>query len=91
MTVQPIRAIHKDGYLKLLDPVALAEDQELAVIIMDSSALIKAALGDLLLSFDPISPEDEIDEAALLAEIQQAFAGQAPLSEAILEERRTGP
>ena len=83
-----LRAIYKDGQLRLLDPVDLMDDQEVNLVILDERASIRAALGDLVA--DRLSVADDIDEAALMAEIEAGFAG-ATLSALIIEERQEGP
>ena len=87
---QPIRAVHHQGNLRLLDPVDLSEGQEIQVVILSDRDRARAALGDLLVEFPDPTGED-IDEEALLREIREAFRGQPPLSETIIEERREGP
>lgn len=87
MATYSIRAIYKSGFLKLLDPIELTEDQELEVIILDHQAAVRAALGDLAVPASLEAIEESVDEASLMAEIQQAFANQQPLSQTIIEER----
>ena len=87
MDVQ-LRAIYKDGQLRLLDPVDLVNDQEVKLVILDERALVRAALGDLVV--DDLPGADDIDETALMAEIEAGFAG-ATLSDLIIEERQEGP
>ena len=87
---QPIRAVHHQGHLRLIDPVDLSEGQEIQVVILSDRDRARAALGDLLVEFPDPTGED-IDEEALLREIKEAFRGQPPLSETIIEERREGP
>ena len=87
MDVQ-LRAIYKDGQLRLLDPVDLADDQEVKLVILDERALVRAALGDLVVDRIPVA--DDIDEAALMAEIEAGCAG-ITLSDLIIEERQEGP
>jgi predicted DNA-binding antitoxin AbrB/MazE fold protein len=87
---QPIRAIYHEGQLRLLDPVDLSEGQEIQVVILSDAESARAALGDLLVEIS--EPMDEgLDEDALAREIEVAFRGQPPLSDAIIEERREGP
>jgi predicted DNA-binding antitoxin AbrB/MazE fold protein len=83
----PIRAVYEEGQLRLLDPVDLVEGQKVKVMIVDERALARMALGDLIAGI-PMMEGDEIDEAALAAEIEAGFA--RPLSEIIIEERREG-
>lgn len=87
---QALRAIYTNGQIRLLDPVELTEGQALHVVLLSETERITAALGDLLVQHsDPL--DDDLDEAALLREIEAGFAGQKPLSETIIEERREGP
>jgi predicted DNA-binding antitoxin AbrB/MazE fold protein len=88
--LQSIRAIYSEGQLHLLEPVNLSEGQEIRLMILSDEDAIRAALGDLLVEIPDTSPSD-LDEAALLREVEEAFRGQPPLSEAILQERREGP
>jgi len=39
----------------------------------------------------PDPTDDDFDEEAVAREIEEAFRGQPPLSETIIEERREGP
>lgn len=87
---QPIRAIYSEGQLHLLEPVNLSEGQEIRLMILSDEDAIRAALGDLLVEIPDTSPSD-LDEDALLREVEETFRGQSPLSEAILKERREGP
>jgi len=87
---QPIRAVYKDGWLWLLDPVHLTEGQEIRVLILSEEDRVRAALGDLVVPFSTPAEED-VDEEALAREVEAGFRGQPPLSDTILEERRAGP
>jgi predicted DNA-binding antitoxin AbrB/MazE fold protein len=86
---QPIRAIYSEGQLRLLDPVGLTEGQEVQLVILSERDRIRAALRDLLV--ETVSPSEDIDEDALMREIEAGFRGQPPLSDTIIEERREGP
>ena len=86
---QPIRAIYNGGQLRLLEPVNLAEGQEIQVVILSNREQVRAALGDLLVEIPDIA--QDIDEASLAQEIENGFRGQSPLSESIIQERREGP
>jgi predicted DNA-binding antitoxin AbrB/MazE fold protein len=85
-----IRAVFENGKLRPLEPVDLAEGQEIQVTILTDRERALAALGDSLVKLPP-SDDADIDEEALLKEIEEAFRGQPPLSETIIEERREGP
>ena len=87
----PIRAVYENGKLRPLQPVDLAEGQEIELVILTERERAIAALGDLLVQIPGIGDEEEIDEESLLREIEAAFRGQPPLSETIIEERREGP
>jgi predicted DNA-binding antitoxin AbrB/MazE fold protein len=87
---QPIRAVYKGGQLWLLDPVHLREGQEIRVLILSEEDRVRAALGDLVVPYSAPTEED-VDEEALVREVEEGFCGQPPLSDAILEERREGP
>jgi predicted DNA-binding antitoxin AbrB/MazE fold protein len=87
---QPIRAVYKGGQLWLLDPVQLTEGQEIRVLVLSEEDRVRAALSDLVVPYSAPTEED-IDEEALVWEVEEGFRGQPPLSETILEERREGP
>jgi predicted DNA-binding antitoxin AbrB/MazE fold protein len=87
---QSIRAVYKGGQLWLLDPVHLTEGQEIRVPILSEEDRVRAALGDLVIPYSA-PPEEDVDEEALVREVEEGFRGQPPLSETILEERREGP
>jgi predicted DNA-binding antitoxin AbrB/MazE fold protein len=87
----PIRAVYEDGRLRPLQPVDLAEGQEIELVILTERERATAALGELLVQVPDADNEEDIDEEALLREIEEAFRGQPPLSETLIEERREGP
>lgn len=89
MASQPVRAIYQDGQLRLLDPVDLAEGQEVHLVIMSEVERVRAALADLLVSMPPLD-DDEFDEAALQRELDEWPSG-VTLSDVIIEERNEGP
>ena len=70
-----------------------AEGEEVQLRLVSSRDAIEQALGDLLVI--PLGLSDNelstIDEDALMHRIEEAFRGQRPLSEDIIEERRDGP
>ncbi len=84
---QTVRAIYGEGQLHLLEPVDLAEGQEIQVLILSKNDRVRIALGDLLAEA-PISSSDSLDEAALLREIEEELKGHS-LSSAIIEDRLT--
>ncbi|MBX3066841.1 MAG: DUF104 domain-containing protein [Anaerolineae bacterium] len=78
----------------LLDPVKLAEGQEVQITILSERDRVRKILGDLVVQYDEdiaISSDDNIDEDALLAEIHEATKGMPSVSDLIIEERREGP
>ena len=87
---QEVRAVYEDGQLRVLDPVNLAEGEQVQLMILSEQERTRAALGDLL-----VEPEqdtgDAVDDAGLLAEIDATLQGQVPVSEAIIQERQDGP
>ena len=91
MVAQPIRAIYEQGRLRLLDPVALAEGQEIQLMILSERERARTVLSDILVHYERDTELDEIDETALLAEIQADTQGKPAISVAIIEERREGP
>ena len=87
---QVIRAIYEHGRLRLLDPLILAEGQEVRVAILSEQEQVQMALADILMPAAAASDED-VDEAALMALITKELAGKVSVSDAIIEERREGP
>jgi predicted DNA-binding antitoxin AbrB/MazE fold protein len=90
MTSQSVRAVYHAGNLRLLEPLDLAEGEEVSLVIMTEKERARAALRDILVDPETI-PFVEGDEEELMRSIREAFKGSPPLSEAIIEERRTGP
>lgn len=88
--VTPIRAVYEDGKLRPLEPVDLAEGQEVSIAILPAEDPVRAALGDLVIVYSDIDLPD-INEDALQREIDEACKGIPPASEAIIKERREGP
>ena len=82
-----VRAIYEQGKLRLLDTVDLQEGQEVNLTIVPDALSV---LSDLLVQVDTTLDEN-VDEEALLREIEVAFAGQPPLSEDIIQERHDAP
>jgi predicted DNA-binding antitoxin AbrB/MazE fold protein len=93
MISQPIRAVYQNGQLRLLDPVNLSEGEEVQLTIFSEEERELAALGDLLAEVPAPTGEsmDEVDEEELARQIEEAFRGQPPLSDTIIEERRNSP
>jgi predicted DNA-binding antitoxin AbrB/MazE fold protein len=88
---QAIRAVYEGGQLRLLDPVTLVEGEQVAIMILDARKAALAALGDLVVQPPTSVEDDDLDEEALLREIENALQGKKPLSETIIEERGEGP
>lgn len=89
--VTAIRAVYRDGQLQLLDPVQLAEGQEIRITILSEKDHLKLALADMIADTSSIEDNDEsLDEEKLLEEIDRAFEGQPPLSDDIITLRRNG-
>jgi predicted DNA-binding antitoxin AbrB/MazE fold protein len=85
-----IRVVYENGRLRPLQPLDLVDGQEIEIVILSERDRAVAALGDLLVQVPP-PEQDNVDEAALLREIEGAFRGQRPLSESVIDERREGP
>lgn len=88
--VQEVRAVYEDGRLRLLDPVTLADGEQVQLMILSAQERMRAALGDLLMESQP-ETADAVDDARLLAEIDASINGQVAVSEAIIQERQEGP
>ena len=84
-----VRAVYEDGWLRVLDPVTLAEGEQVQVMILREQERTRAALGDLLLKPAP-GTGDTVAEAGLLAEIDATVQGQVRVSEAIIQGNRSG-
>jgi predicted DNA-binding antitoxin AbrB/MazE fold protein len=84
-----IRAIYQHGQLRLLEDVDLVDGQEVELVILDQREQVRAALSDLLVNQSEETAEP-LNEDALQREIDADFEGQPPLSEAIIEERKSG-
>ena len=87
---QPVRAIYENGFFRPLEKVNLPDGEEVVLTFNSEQDRLREALGDLVASWPDPSIEIE-DEEALMEEIREAFKGQRPLSEDIIEERRNGP
>lgn len=73
---QSLRAIYKDGQLRFLEPLQLVENQRVRVNIEPEEDDIRAILGDLLVPRSELPDElEDLDEAALIAEIREGFKG----------------
>ena len=88
--MEVIRAIYEQGRLRPLEPVGLTEGQEVRLAILSEREHVRMALADILAPKATVA-EDDLDEAALLAEIDGELQVRLSVSDAILEERRDGP
>ena len=59
-------------------------------MILSEREVVREILGDLVVQY-PAEREDEMDELALIREIDAATHGIPPVSGAIIDERREGP
>ena len=87
---QAVRAVYEDGRLRVLDPVDLAEGEQVQLMILTDKERARAALGDLVVEPEPATDEG-VDEAVLLAEIDAALQGRVSVSDVIVQERQEGP
>ena len=83
-----VRAVYQDGKFQPLDTVDLQEGQEVQLQIVGKPTSIQELIGDMLTHFE--YEGSDIDEDAILQELDRALAGKRPLSEIIVEERREG-
>ncbi len=87
---EAIHAVYENGSLRLLEPTNLTEGQHIQLVILSERELARTALASITAQTEP-DEADDIDEAALLAEIDTATKGNPSVSDAIIEERREGP
>lgn len=90
MTPQPVRAIYRSGNLRLLEPVNLREGEEVSLVIQSDEDRARAALRDILVDPETL-PLVEGDTDELMRLVADALQGQPSLSDAIIEERQSGP
>lgn len=97
---QPIRAIYEDGHLRLLDPVELAEGEQVEVTIQQQPVpprtedeKFRAALGDSVRFPRARREDDDFDEEAAMRLVKEELraAGYPSASQYIIQERREGP
>ncbi len=93
-----VRAIYENGTLRLLDPVDLQPGQQVTIQLdpeavqpkqptpEEERAILREALGDLLIWADPTYAENEWVEAEA-DNIARELAGGKRLSDIIIEER----
>ncbi len=93
--MEAIEAIYRDGQLRLLDPVDLAEGQRVRVTIQavveewSEEEHLRAVLGDMVRLPNPDDDKDAWVEL-MVDEIDQAYQGEPPLSEVIIQDRGEG-
>lgn len=80
-----VRAVYHQGHLQLLDPVNLAEGQQVQIQIVEAEKPLKSLIADMLSPFEGVP--SEIDEEAILKELDEQLQGKKPLSEIIIEDR----
>jgi hypothetical protein len=68
----------------------LADGQEIVLAILSPREQARALLAELLVP-EGTEPLPEVDEAAVVEDIDAALHGTPSVSEAILEERGVGP
>lgn len=86
----PVKVVYEQGHLRPLHPLDLQEGQEIEVYILTEREQAIAALGDLVTPVPEVSGGD-IDEEALLKELDETYNGNISASEVIIQERREGP
>lgn len=93
-----IRAIYEDGHLRLLDPVELAEGEQVQITILHQLGVpltenerMRAALSNSVRFPSAALESDNIDTEALQRELDAALEDSPPVSEYIIQERREGP
>ena len=84
-----VRAVYRDGKFQPLDNVDLQDGQEVQLQIVEKPASIQNIIGDMLTYFE--HDDFDLDEEAVMQELDRALAGKRPLSEIIIEERREDP
>ncbi len=84
-----VKAVYREGQIVLLEAADLKEGDEIAVIVPTHRERLRAAMSDILMT--PKPPQNPVDEEMLFRLIDEGFRGQKPLSEDIIEARRTGP
>lgn len=86
------RAIYENGHLRLLDGITLNEGQQVALQIVPvdaEEAALRELWGDLIAHWPDPSNDDDAYLEDMLDEIDQAFQGDPPLSQIIIEDRGT--
>jgi predicted DNA-binding antitoxin AbrB/MazE fold protein len=83
-----VRAVYENGHLRLLDPVELAEGQQVMVQIdpTDEREILKAILSDMVRWSNPDDDTDAWVED-MAEEIDKGLQGEPPLSQIIIDDR----
>lgn len=87
---QAVRAVYEDGRLRVIDPIDLAEGEQVQLMILSERERTRAALGDLLVAPE-LDAGDAVDEDGLVTEIDATLRGQVSVSAAIIQERQDSP
>jgi predicted DNA-binding antitoxin AbrB/MazE fold protein len=89
MMTASIHAIYENGHLTLLTPVQLAEGQHVKIAIepIEEKQSLLAALGDLVAHYPDTTDDSDAYLEDLANDIDNAFQGNPPLSQIIIEER----
>jgi len=85
-----LHAVYENGHLRLLDPVTLREGEQVYIKILSEREKVLAAVAHLLVPNLEIT-ESALDDDALQAEIDVLIPAGVNVSDAIIEERSTGP
>ena len=80
-----VRAVYHQGHLQLLDPVNLIEGQQVQLQIVEAETPLKILIADMLSPFEGVA--GDVDEEAVLQELDRELQGKRPLSEIIIEDR----
>ena len=87
MAQQIIHAVYESGRLRPLEPIDLVEGQRVTIAIQTAEVdAIRVALGDLVRWADT-SDDSDAGLEMLADEIDNAYQGEPPLSQIIIEDR----
>jgi predicted DNA-binding antitoxin AbrB/MazE fold protein len=88
MAVQ-IHAIYENGQLRLLEPVDLPDGQHVKIEIapLSEDERVREALADLSVRWHDSADDRDAWVEEMAEEIRNAYTGEKPLSEIIIEER----
>jgi predicted DNA-binding antitoxin AbrB/MazE fold protein len=85
---QVVRAVYESGRFRLLDPVELAEGQQVTLTISQSERdALRAALSDMPVKWPDPSDDSDAGLEEMAEVIDSAFRGSPPLSEVIIQDR----